>query len=70
MHSPISRPLTMPNMADLLTLENFIDGKFVACSQHIDSYDPSTGKPHARVPDSGDEEIDQAVQAAKKAFPR
>jgi acyl-CoA reductase-like NAD-dependent aldehyde dehydrogenase len=57
-------------MAELLTLENFIDGKFVPCAQHIDSYDPSTGKPYARVPDSGNKEIDLAVKAAKKAFPR
>ena len=56
-------------MAELLTLQNFIDGKFVPCAQYIDSYDPSTGKPHARVPDSDNKEIDTAVQAAKKAFP-
>ena len=58
------------NMAELLTLQNFIDGKFVPCAQYIDSYDPSTGKPHARVPDSDNKEIELAVQAAKKAFPR
>ena len=57
-------------MAQLLTLENYIDGKFVPCAQYIDSYDPSTGKPHARVPDSDNKEIDLAAQAAKKAFPR
>ena len=56
-------------MAELLALENFIDGKFVPCAQYIDSYDPSTGKLHARVPDSDKKEIDSAVQAAKKAFP-
>ena len=56
-------------MADLLTIQNFIDGKFVACDQHMDSYDPSTGKPHVKVPDSDNKEIDLAVQAAKKAFP-
>lgn len=57
-------------MATLLQVENFIDGEFVSSAHYIDSYDPSTGKTHAKVPDSDNKEIDLAVQAAKKAFPR
>ncbi|XP_028825213.1 2-aminomuconic semialdehyde dehydrogenase [Denticeps clupeoides] len=53
----------------LLVLENFIGGKFVSCSSHIDSYDPSTGDVYCRVPDSGGEEVEEAVQAARDAFP-
>uniref|UniRef100_A0A8C9L043 Aldehyde dehydrogenase 8 family member A1 n=1 Tax=Panthera tigris altaica TaxID=74533 RepID=A0A8C9L043_PANTA len=53
----------------LLTLENFINGKFVPCSSYIDSYDPSTGEVYCRVPDSGNEEIEAAVEAARAAFP-
>ena len=49
-------------------LENFVDGQFVPCSRHIDSYNPATGEVHLKVPDSGAEEVEQAVQAAKKAF--
>lgn len=49
-------------------LENFIDGRFVACSRHIDSYNPATGQVHLKVPDSGEEEVQQAVEAAQKAF--
>uniref|UniRef100_A0A2K6H081 Aldehyde dehydrogenase 8 family member A1 n=1 Tax=Propithecus coquereli TaxID=379532 RepID=A0A2K6H081_PROCO len=53
----------------LLMLENFIDGKFLPCTSYIDSYDPSTGEVYYRVPDSGKEEIDAAVEAARRAFP-
>ena len=55
---------------DLLVLENFIDGKFIPFSKHIDSYNPSTGKVYCKVPDSGKDEVDLAVEAAKKAFER
>nr|XP_025716863.1 aldehyde dehydrogenase family 8 member A1 isoform X2 [Callorhinus ursinus] len=53
----------------LLTLGNFINGKFVPCNSYIDSYDPSTGDVYCRVPNSGKEEIDAAVEAARAAFP-
>lgn len=52
-----------------LFLENFIGGKFVPCEAHIDSYNPSTGEVYCKVPDSGSDEVDAAVQAAKSAFP-
>ncbi|XP_061562988.1 2-aminomuconic semialdehyde dehydrogenase [Cololabis saira] len=52
-----------------LVLENYIGGKFVSCQNHIDSYDPSTGEVYCKVPDSGKEEVDAAVEAAKEAFP-
>ncbi|XP_063079192.1 2-aminomuconic semialdehyde dehydrogenase [Engraulis encrasicolus] len=52
-----------------LVLENYIGGKFLPCSAHIDSYEPSTGNVYCKVPDSGSEEVDAAVQAAKEAFP-
>lgn len=51
-----------------LIIENFIGGHFKSTKDHIDSYDPSTGKVWAKVPDSGATEIDQAVQAARDAF--
>lgn len=55
-------------MAAVKVLENFINGEFVACGNHIDSYNPATGKVHLKLPDSGKEEVDAAVQAAKTAF--
>ena len=56
--------------ADMLMLENFINGKFLPCKNHIDSYDPSTGKVYCKVPDSDQEEVDMAVKAAHDAFER
>ena len=55
-------------MASPRVLENFIGGRFVSCSKHIDSYNPATGEVHLKVPDSGKEEVQLAVEAAQKAF--
>ncbi|XP_032041288.1 2-aminomuconic semialdehyde dehydrogenase isoform X2 [Aythya fuligula] len=59
----------MAHSKALLVLENFIAGKFVPCSSYIDSYNPSTGDVYCSVPDSGKEEVEAAVRAAKDAFP-
>ncbi|XP_010192712.1 PREDICTED: aldehyde dehydrogenase family 8 member A1 isoform X3 [Mesitornis unicolor] len=59
----------MAHSKALLVLENFIDGKFVPCASYIDSYNPSTGDVYCKVPDSGKEEVEAAVKAAKAAFP-
>jgi aminomuconate-semialdehyde/2-hydroxymuconate-6-semialdehyde dehydrogenase len=52
-------------------LNNFIDGRFVpaASGSVLPVHEPATGEVYASVPDSGVEEIDAAVQAARKAFP-
>ncbi|CAG09090.1 unnamed protein product [Tetraodon nigroviridis] len=52
-----------------VVLENYIGGQFRSCRSHIDAYDPSTGEVYCRVPDSGAEEVEAAVAAAKEAFP-
>lgn len=49
--------ITMAGTKALLTLENFINGKFVPCNSYLDSYDPSTGEVYCRVPNSGKEEV-------------
>lgn len=49
-------------------LKNYINGEFVECSKHLDSYNPATGEVHLRIPDSGKEEVEAAVDAAKAAF--
>ncbi|XP_047415721.1 2-aminomuconic semialdehyde dehydrogenase isoform X2 [Sciurus carolinensis] len=59
----------MSGTRELLMLENFIDGKFLPCHSYIDSYDPSTGEVYCKVPNSGKEEIEAAVEAAREAFP-
>ena len=56
--------------SEMLVLENFIGGKFVPCTNHIDSYDTSTGKVHCKVPDCNEDEVDLAVKAANEAFER
>jgi len=50
---------------------NFIDGEL--CESHsgkyIDSVEPASGQAYALVPDSGAEDLQRAVDAAKRAFP-
>uniref|UniRef100_A0A8C4WXE5 Aldehyde dehydrogenase 8 family, member A1 n=1 Tax=Eptatretus burgeri TaxID=7764 RepID=A0A8C4WXE5_EPTBU len=60
----------MAQASDILVLENFIDGKFVSSKKYIDSFNPSTGKVYCKLPDSTNDEVDAAVQAAKRAFPK
>ncbi|GAV04289.1 hypothetical protein RvY_14592 [Ramazzottius varieornatus] len=62
----------MPVESSMLILENFIRGSFVPNEGlgFIDSYDPSTGEVWAKVPDSGEVEVDRAVLAANNEFPR
>lgn len=55
----------------VVRIQNFVDGKFVIGgdrTSYIDSYDPSTGEVNAKVPDSTEEEANEAVAAAVKAF--
>ncbi|MBC8401782.1 MAG: CoA-acylating methylmalonate-semialdehyde dehydrogenase [Candidatus Marinimicrobia bacterium] len=51
-------------------LTNFIAGKAIKTDGHyLDIYAPQTGEIISRVPLSGAVELDQAVQAARQAFP-
>lgn len=52
-----------------IKVQNFIDGKFLDCDKYLDSYDPSTGSVWAEIPDSTSLDVENAVNAAKKAFP-
>src|SRR5438270_9902348 len=51
-------------------IKNFIDGKFVepTSGKYLDNIEPATGKAYSQVADSGKEDIDLAVAAAKKAL--
>jgi aminomuconate-semialdehyde/2-hydroxymuconate-6-semialdehyde dehydrogenase len=53
------------------TLGNWIWGRDVAPvgGAYLDDFEPATGRVMARIPDSGPEDIDQAVAAARAAFP-
>jgi aminomuconate-semialdehyde/2-hydroxymuconate-6-semialdehyde dehydrogenase len=54
-----------------LRLANFIGGSFVPphSGAYFDDIDPSTEQPIAEVPDSEAADIDDAVRAAREAFP-
>jgi len=58
-------------MADLIYFKNFINGEFVDPTEGawLDSEDPSTAEVFAKVADSGQEDVERAVQAANEAFP-
>src|SRR6476661_3063677 len=53
-----------------LYLENYIGGNFIAPStgNYIENIDPATGALFSHVPDSDEQDIQSAVDAAKKAF--
>ncbi len=52
-------------------IQNYIDGilQDATCDAVLEVYNPATGKQYATAPDSREEDVDLAVQAAKKAFP-
>jgi aminomuconate-semialdehyde/2-hydroxymuconate-6-semialdehyde dehydrogenase len=55
----------------MLTLGNFINGRFVApkAGTYLDDIDPSTGEVIAQIPDSDAADVEEAVRAARAAFP-
>ena len=55
-------------MSSVQVLKNFINGEFVSCEKLLDSYNPATGQVHLKVPHSGNEEVQAAVEAAQWAF--
>lgn len=61
-HDTIDNPPDTPN---------FLDNTFVpsAASEWIKLNDPATNQPVTRVPESTDEELQQAVDSAERAFP-
>ena len=54
----------------LVKFRMYIDGQWVdsASGQTVESFNPFTGKPWAVVPRGNAEDVDRAVQAARKAF--
>lgn len=53
-----------------IQIENFINGEFAATKNYLDSFDPSTGEVWAKIPSSGSKDVDDAVSAARNAFPK
>jgi len=50
---------------------NYIDGEFVEpkSNDFLDNYNPATGEVYSLIPDSDKKDVEQAVNAAKAAFP-
>ncbi len=55
----------------MLRLQNYINGELRGPTngKHFDNVDPSTGKVFSEIPDSQEEDVLLALDAAKKAFP-
>ncbi|PKP24270.1 MAG: 2-hydroxymuconic semialdehyde dehydrogenase [Bacteroidetes bacterium HGW-Bacteroidetes-2] len=52
-------------------IQNYINGKLQPplSGEWIDNYDPSCGEVYGKIPNSSEEDVEEAVQAAVKAFP-
>jgi aminomuconate-semialdehyde/2-hydroxymuconate-6-semialdehyde dehydrogenase len=68
---PNASSLLLPQIKVMITILNYIDGVFTspASGNHLDNFNPATGQVYAHIPDSDGTDVEQAVQAAKKAFP-
>lgn len=55
----------------MLILSNYIGGKQVSPvnGRYLDNFEPATGAVYSKIPDSDENDIDQAVAAAAAAFP-
>ena len=51
-------------------IKNYIDGQLIdpKSNQFIDNYNPAFGKVYSLTPDSGERDVNSAVEAAKNAF--
>lgn len=52
-------------------LKNFIGGEYVEPTkgEYIDNYEPATGEVYCQIPNSTEEDVIKAVEAAEKAYP-
>ena len=52
-------------------IANYINGQFAkpVSGEYIDNINPSTGEAYSQIPDSDERDVEQAVEAAKAAFP-
>lgn len=55
----------------MIQLNNYINGDQVPpkCNAYLDNFEPATGQVYSRIPDSDQEDVELAFQAAKAAFP-
>ena len=55
----------------LKTISNYINGELLKSKsgKYLDNINPSTGEVYSLIPDSNKNDINEAVKAAKVAFP-
>lgn len=55
----------------MIQIQNYINGELVppASGSYADNFEPARGKVYSQIPDSENEDIHRAVEAAKAAFP-
>ncbi|MCF8238542.1 MAG: aldehyde dehydrogenase [Saprospiraceae bacterium] len=55
----------------MIQLNNYIDGRQVPpkCNAYLDNFEPATGQVYSRIPDSDQEDVGLAYEAARAAFP-
>lgn len=63
--------LTLFFLHQMRHLKNYINNEFrePEAGRWLDNYNPATGEVYSRIPDSGSEDVEEAVKAAKSAFP-
>lgn len=61
----------LSTFAPMQHLHNYINGTLSApqSATYINNYNPATGKVYSLIPDSDERDVQQAVEAAKAAFP-
>ncbi|MCH8534805.1 MAG: aldehyde dehydrogenase [Flavobacteriaceae bacterium] len=54
-----------------MKIENYINGQLVSplSENYLDNYNPSTGKIYGQIPNSDENDVEKAYQAAENAFP-
>ena len=53
----------------MLEVRNFVDGSWVTTPEVLENVAPGSGQVYCTIPRSGKAEVDQAMRAAKRAFP-
>lgn len=55
----------------MIKIENYINGQLVSPlgENYLDNYNPSTGKIYGQIPNSDENDVEKAYQAAENAFP-
>jgi aminomuconate-semialdehyde/2-hydroxymuconate-6-semialdehyde dehydrogenase len=55
----------------MVSIENYIGGDLVRpiSGEYLDNFNPATGEVYSHIPDSDDRDVENAIEAAKSAFP-